>query len=30
MIAAHRAQGGGIIAAIHGNAEFEIDMQVDI
>lgn len=30
MIAAHRAKGGGIIAAIHGNAEFEIDMQVDI
>ena len=30
MIAAHRAQGGGIIAAIHGNTEFEIDMQVDI
>ena len=30
MIAAHRAQEGGIIAAIHGNAEFEIDMQVDI
>ena len=30
MIAVHRAQGGGIIAAIHGDAEFEIDMQVDI
>jgi heme exporter protein A len=30
MIATHREQGGGIIAAIHGDAEFEIDMQVDI
>ena len=30
MIAAHRAEGGGMIAAIHGDAEFEIDMQVDI
>jgi len=30
MIAAHRAEGGGIIAAIHGNAGFEIDMQVDV
>ena len=30
MISAHRTQGGGLIAALHGDPEFEIDMQVDI
>lgn len=30
MIATHRARGGAVIAAIHGDAGFDFDMQVDI
>ena len=30
MIAEHRRQGGGLVAAIHGEAGFEFDMQVTV